>query len=238
MRDSAKIHVLDEPIYREEQTNVHPYGNMAALEAPENRLIKMPFPYGFEPAFHINRLAEPTRTRVPKTVFVCSMGDIFGEWVPDDWIENVFEACASAPQHRYLFLTKNPDRVSDLAYGGILPIGDNYWFGVTINTPEEFYDRNAKMPSYIGRPKPTERNVFLSFEPIFGDIAEEYKYYTRYSKWVIIGAETGSRKEKVIPHRSWIEGIVDVCYADGVPLFMKRNLKDVWGPDLIQQYPW
>jgi protein gp37 len=56
--------------------------------------------------------------------------------------------------------------------------------------------------------------------------------------WAIIGAETGNRKEKVIPKREWIESIVVECRKANVPVFMKSNLRDVWGDDLIQEYPW
>ena len=59
------------------------------------------------------------------------MADLFGEWVPDEWIQAVIDACAAAPQHRYLFLTKDPGRYCDLERAGLLPSGDNYWFGAT-----------------------------------------------------------------------------------------------------------
>ena len=49
------------------------------------------------------RLKEPEQKTKPQTIFVCSMSDLFGAWVPDEWIEAVFEACEKAPQHRYLF---------------------------------------------------------------------------------------------------------------------------------------
>lgn len=56
--------------------------------------------------------------------------------------------------------------------------------------------------------------------------------------WVIVGAETGNRKEKVIPEREWIQNIVNQCRAAGVPVFLKSSLKDIWGEPLIQEYPW
>ena len=69
-----------------------------------------PYPYRFMPTFHQYRLGEPAKWTTPRTIFVCSMADLFGDWVPYEWIQKVFEACKAAPQHRYLFLTKNPDR--------------------------------------------------------------------------------------------------------------------------------
>lgn len=50
------------------------------------------YPFGFTPTFHRYKLDEPQRWKKPRTIFVCSMADLFGEWVPDEWIKQVFEA--------------------------------------------------------------------------------------------------------------------------------------------------
>jgi len=62
-----------------------------------------PFRSRFYPQLHCNRLNQPQEVKMPKKVFVCSMGDLFGKWVPDEWIEAVFDACEKAPQHTYFF---------------------------------------------------------------------------------------------------------------------------------------
>jgi protein gp37 len=56
-------------------------------------------------------------------------------------------------------------------------------------------------------------------------------------EWVIVGAETGNRKEKVIPERSWIEALVDECKKYNIPIFMKSSLEKIWGEPLIQEFP-
>jgi len=43
-------------------------------------------------------------------VFVCDMGDLFGDWVPDNWILKVFEAIEYNAKSQFLLLTKNPKR--------------------------------------------------------------------------------------------------------------------------------
>ena len=48
---------------------------------------KLPYPYDFEPTFHRYKLEEPKRWKKPRTIFVCSMADLFGEWVPEMWIK-------------------------------------------------------------------------------------------------------------------------------------------------------
>ena len=78
---------------------------------------------------HRYRLNQPERQAEPQTVFVCSMADLFGRWVPTSWIAEVLDACRRAPQHRYLFLTKNPARYLQLDYMGLLPHENNFWYG-------------------------------------------------------------------------------------------------------------
>ena len=84
-----------------------------------------PYPYGFEPTLHRYRLGQPQNTKEPQTVFVCSMADLFGRWVPTSWIVEVLDACRKAPQHRYLFLTKNPARYLELDHLALLPHGEH-----------------------------------------------------------------------------------------------------------------
>jgi len=57
-------------------------------------------------------------------------------------------------------------------------------------------------------------------------------------QWVIIGAETGRRKSKIVPKREWVSDIVNICRAARVPVFLKSNIADIWGEPLIQELPW
>ena len=75
-----------------------------------NYLRSTPYPKGFAPTFHGYAMDYPTKRRIPSRVFVSSMGDLFGAWVPAAWIYEVFSECLKAPPHPYLFLTKNPQR--------------------------------------------------------------------------------------------------------------------------------
>jgi protein gp37 len=186
---------------------------------PEH-LSNIPYPYGFVPTLHKERLIEPLKIKKPQTIFVCSMADLFGEWVPDEWIKEVFEACDKAPQHRYLFLTKNPER-----YIGTKP-KDNYWYGSTITdgTQKALIEISGKL------------NTFVSIEPLMGDVSKLRDL--RHFKWVIIGAETGNRKDKVIPKKEWIESIVETCKYREIPVFMKESLRELMGNEFIQEYPW
>lgn len=89
---------------------------------------------------------------------------------------------------------------------------------------------------YMGQDGHYEFHTFLSVEPILADFGElsEKSYIP---EWIIVGAETGSRKDKVIPRREWIENIVEQCRKYNIPVFMKPSLTDIWGEELIQEFP-
>ena len=74
----------------------------------EDRL--QPYPYGFKPTLHEYRLGEPEKKTKGKTIFVCSMSDLFGTWVPDEWIVKIFDVVEKCQQHKFIFLTKNGER--------------------------------------------------------------------------------------------------------------------------------
>ena len=50
-------------------------------------------------------LTQPLRWKRPRTIFVNSMGDLFHEDVPDEWIDRVFAIIALCPQHTFQVLT-------------------------------------------------------------------------------------------------------------------------------------
>ena len=184
------------------------------------------FPTGFSPTLHEYRLPMPAQKKKPANIFVCSMADLFGAWVPDEWIRRVFEACEAAPWHNYLFLTKNPQRLIDMGAKGQLPAKENYWYGTTITddaTP--FFYSEA-------------HNCFLSIEPLMGAFGKDGKLPPAI-KWVIIGAETGNRRGKTTPEREWIENIISAASATGAAVLIKdsKEMRAVWDDDLIQQFP-
>ncbi len=186
----------------------------------------IPYPFGFTPTFHRYRLDEPQKWKKPRTIFVCSMADLFGDWVPDEWIEEVFKACEKAPQHRYLFLTKNPRRYVELAKKGKLPERANIWYGSTATSS----DKQLYLSS--------NRNTFLNIEPILKDFGTNIKFYKLFD-WVIIGAETGNRRYKVIPEKEWIGNICKAANESRIPVFMKDSLIPIVGEEnMRREFPW
>lgn len=61
---------------------------------------------------------------------------------------------------------------------------------------------------------------------------------TDLPQWVILGAETGNRKDKVIPRREWVDQITAFCAENEIPVFYKGNLREYF-PDLpASMFPW
>ncbi len=253
----GKIHILERPLVR--------YGFDL-----EGRVA--PYPFGFEPTLHRYKLNEYAKKK-GRNIFVCSMADLFGKWVPDDWKVEVLESCKKAPQHNYLFLTKDPIGYSiwpTKKYPDIRSYElytENMWLGVTYTGKErlEGHYNEWKVGDgytiwsnfwYLWRMSeailPTKAHKFISIEPLWCDICEVEDEreggkllehfllpngYKSVFEWVIIGAETGNRKGKVIPKREWIEKLLDLCRKADIPIFMKSSLADIWGEPLIQEIP-
>jgi hypothetical protein len=176
----------------------------------------------------------PAQKKKPANIFVCSMADLFGKWVPDEWIKEVLTACAAAPWHNYLFLTKNPERYKHLM--DVLPeeYGTGkleFWWGVSA-TDRGWMNMASEIMEEAGS---GVAKMFVSVEPLLDDLAPEIN--TDVFKWVIAGAQTGPGARQNKPKREWIQNIVDKCRRTNTPLFMKDSLLEIWEDPLIQQFP-
>jgi len=230
----ARINITDDktyiaPIkayYGEASETEH--GTIADIKDPflTPECHKAPFPFGFTPTFHRYRL-DDYKDKKGRNIFVCSMADLFGSWVPDEWIQEVFKACEAAPQHRYLFLTKNPERYKEFERY----YHSNMWLGMSYTHMVDGIIPGAR--DILGV---HNQNLFMSLEPILEPLHFGVMKY--YIKWAILGAETGNRKNKIIPKYEWIKNIVDECRTVNIPVYMKNSLAPIWGEPLIQEFPW
>lgn len=211
------------------------------LERKSGKVVKAPYPFAFTPTFHRYRLEEPLKNRKGQNIFVGSMADLFGRWVPTKWIVEVLDICRKAPQHNYLFLTKFPERYVELDHLALLPHEENFWYGATIANAKQM----KRAADSIGQLRQEVRS-FFSMEPLMEDVARseawELSYNGAYANWIIIGAMTGPGSESQQPCREWVERIVDDAKNElspfyPIPVFMKGNLRKVWGRDLIQEFP-
>lgn len=53
----------------------------------------------------------PLKWKKPQMVFVCSMTDLFADFVTDEWIDKMFAVMALCPQHTFQCLTKRAERM-------------------------------------------------------------------------------------------------------------------------------
>lgn len=201
-------------------------------------------------------LAAPLRWRAPRRIFVCSMTDLFGEWVPDEWIDEIFRIMAETPQHTYQILTKRPVRMRGYVqrfYNARAPVWDgqgvpkgrldilrNLWLGVSV---EDQSRADERIPRLLETPAAVR---FISAEPLLGPLdlrqflVEQHiinDFVLDPLSLCIVGGESGPGKRPV--NIDWMRDIRDQCLAAGVPLFVKQIDKRIPIPDdlMIRQWP-
>lgn len=139
----------------------------------------------FQVTLHPDRLNEPMKWKKPQRIFVCSMGDLFHEKVPNEWLDRLFGIMALASQHTFMLLTKRPKRAQDYitkamfdencTYEGWyeeiyrLGIGDstpmkNVWIGVTAENQEQADTRISILLQIQAAVR------FVSIEPMLGPV--------------------------------------------------------------------
>ena len=241
--------------------DIQEYRNQKVHEVENKK--HCPYPFIFEPTFHKYRLDEPKRKRKHQKIFVSSMGDLFGEWVPLDWIKMVLKACVAAPQHTYMFLTKNPKKYGQLngtLYNYSWDTPSKWWFGITVTCQDDL-NRLRHLP-YGGA------KTFISIEPIKGEIDLSFylpkqttrcqcSYCGHYSNYYSShcqycgkeGGYSGSFRKQPInwiiigaqtgpravrPKPQWIEKVINQAREAAIPVFLKDNL--FWH-EKIQEFP-
>lgn len=194
-----------------------------AREIANSSRMASVYPNKFEPTFHPYRLKAPSNTKRPSSddardgrVFVCSMADLFGKWVPKEWITQVFEACLASPEWQYLFLTKWPARYSQM------PLIDGAWYGASVIQQSDVVRVQTAMQKF------TDQNVvrWISLEPMlepitFSDLS--------WCNLVVIGSQTSTNQPdghvpEFAPEFDWVVDVVNHCRAAGVPYYLKANL--------------
>ena len=102
-------------------------------------------------------------------IFVSDMGDLFGAFIPKEWIQKVLEHISNFPEATFLFMTKNPKRYFDF----LSEIPTNTILGATIETNIDEIaqtDKISKAPSQSERYKAMKtlnwEKKIVSIEPI------------------------------------------------------------------------
>ncbi len=179
----------------------------------------------FLPTLHsYERLEEPLRWRKPRTVFVCSMGDLFHQAVPTSFILEVWKVMERCYWHRFLVLTKRPERMellfSALPLGEIvLPMLPNVWVGTSV---EDQATADVRIPYLLRCWSPVR---FLSVEPLLGPVDLRRveigdRIAAELLDLVIAGGESGPRARPC--DVDWLRALRDQCHAAAVPFFLKQ----------------
>lgn len=184
------------------------------------------FGFDFSPQIHLDRLHQPIKRKKHTGYYVSYVGDAFGDWVSDWWIEKVIQIIQKAPRHRYMFLTKRPGRYNDF----IFP--DNIWLGTSINTNMDFgrtvtLHESTKLQNKV--------NTYWEIEPALEDVSEKILALDedQLPDWVIIGGWSGSDNEDLRDIITSITAtltqlVVPVWHKDNLPYgFLKENM--LWG---------
>lgn len=197
------------------------------------------YPAGFTPLFHHERLDAPANTSVPQRaqtdpahgrVFVCSMADLFGAWVPQDWIDQVVASTVASPQWEYLYLTKFPQRYDRLQ----LPASG--WIGASVDEQHRAEPTLAAMRKVSG-----VKVKWLSLEPLLEPITFSS---LEGIDWIVIGAQSANagQNDSFAPHFEWVADLVATAKRDGCKVWLKTNLLGEVGPQwpgmqMIQEVP-
>lgn len=96
-------------------------------------------------------------------VFVSSMGDLFGDWVPESWIHKVLLNIEIHDETRFLLLTKNPARMVNIKFP------ENVVCGCTAET-NRVYAGVSKSPEPLKRLEALKhvetQHKMVSVEPV------------------------------------------------------------------------
>ena len=165
----------------------------------------------------------------PQFVFIDSMSDLFGHWVADDEIRQVFEAMRAGSHNTFQALTKNPRRY--LKFAAELP--DNLWCGAS-SAPDFFMGRELtrhQQEQYMHVAldtlgeirKRTGRIVWMSVEPLSWDVAPILDEHPALD-WVIVGAASDGRRY-IQPNAVEVRNLLRVLDRRGTAVFFKGNIR-------------
>ena len=179
----------------------------------------------FYPRFWEDRLGD-IPLKPPRGIFVCDMGELFGDWLPRDWQDRVFNIIRGNPQHRFYLLTKQPQNLAKFS-----PFPENCWVGVSAT------DLDMAYRAVLGLNRIEAKVKYISFEPLLDRIikwVEDAEYLFKHLDWVIIGAQTKPYKP---PKREWVDEILRACTLAKIPVFLKNNLVPMFNAYNEQKFP-
>jgi protein gp37 len=190
------------------------------------------YPQGFAPTFHPVRLAGPSRVKVPaaaatdasyRNIFANSMSDLFGRWVPEDWIGAAIEMARRNPRWNFLTLTKFPQRAAEFEFP------KNWWMGTTVDVQARVANAERAFEKIRCETK------WLSVEPLLEPLT--FKRLDLF-QWVVIGGASASTKTPAwVPPFDWVSDLQRAARDAGCRIYHKTNL-DMGDRIRVREFPW
>jgi protein gp37 len=181
--------------------------------------------------FHPERLDQPLKWKKPRTIFVCSMSDLFHSSIKTTELNLIFNIISRSLElalgHKFLILTKRPKRMKKYIeehrhYETLVCYQEtsNVWLGTTVEN-DKHYDR---IETLLQIPAAVH---FVSIEPMLSEINISKHLGRSQISWVICGGESGPKARPM--HPDWVRSVRDQCVNAGVPFFFKQWGE--WCPD-------
>jgi len=203
-------------------------------------LASSAYPHGFEHHyFYSDRLEEPLKVKELAGIFICSMADLLGHWVPDEQVLAVLDVCRQASQHTFFLLTKNAPRLEHFTFP------PNVWAGVS--SPPDYMFGKELSRHQQERILRTSLSIFenadlfgnwittkwMSFEPLSWNVSDIVCDFPNALDWAVIGGASNGAK-KYPPREDDLRALVRVLDEHGTPIFFKGNLR----PSMWAQKNW
>ena len=187
---------------------VHCYAEVMARRLKGMGQLK--YRNAFSLTLHPEDLDEPKKWRKPHNIFICSMGDLFHEDVPFEFVDKVMKTIRETPWHRYQILTKRAERMEEYFLSHSVP--SNAWLGVTVEVQRTLsrIDNLRHLPASVR---------FLSCEPLLEDLGH---MDLEGVDWIIVGGESGTQARPM--KEEWVLNIKRQAEEQAIAFFFKQ-----WG---------
>ena len=140
----------------------------------------------------------------PRTILAPSWSDFWIEEA-DEWRDEAWRVIRQTPWHRYLIVTKRPERIDAcLPDDWGQPSFGHVWLGVSIEDADAWGRWAA-----LARSRALAGRRWISFEPLIGEIQEPLlRKADAWPDWVVIGCESGSAARPM-----WYYWVTDLIAA-------------------------
>lgn len=217
-------------------------------------------------AYAPTELEKPYKWRKPRSIFVCSMGDLFHESVWRCWVDDVMRMVANNSQHTFIFLTKRPGRMKqyfDLCDRELVEDLTAY-YQLSHNTAPHNLSANWPLPNLIlgvsveNQQTADERipvllqipaaKRFISIEPMLGpvdlkaflwrDMNDKVAPQNGFPVHLTSVILGGESGPKARPlDPDWVRSVRDQCAAAQVPFMFKQGFGEKFPMDRATGFP-